>query len=156
MKYLLPLILLSALAILAAPAAYAEPPAAVCAQHGTDDRLRPVPESLAGTVNEVFGTAIPPAMVAATTVYRCADGLVQLCTTGANLPCGPANTSRTPSPGEVAWCNEYPKSAFIPAAATGHDTIFEWSCQNGAPQITRQILDVDARGFIAQFWKPMP
>jgi hypothetical protein len=46
-----------------------EAPAARCARLGTDDTLLPVPESLAIEVNAAFGTAMPPASVAATTVY---------------------------------------------------------------------------------------
>lgn len=157
MKLIVPMILVLALFIGARPSsAHAETPAAICVHQGTDDTLRPVPETLAAAVNQVFGTSMPASMVAATTVYRCYGGHVQLCTSGANLPCGQANTSRTPNTGEIGWCRDNPDASFIPAFATGHDTVFSWRCQNGTPQIERQVLNVDPRGFIAQFWKPLP
>jgi hypothetical protein len=133
--------------------AQAEMPAARCAALGTDNTLLPVPESLAGEVNAAFGTSMPAAMVAATTVYRCAGGQVLACTAGANLPCGPADSSRAPSAGAVAWCKDNPDTDFIPAYVTGHETIFEWRCRGGAPAIAKQMLDVDEEGFVAQFWR---
>lgn len=155
MNIIMPLILIAGVTFAAWPA-HAATPAAVCARHGTDDTLRPVPADLAAKVNQAFGTSMPASVVAAGTVYRCDGGHVELCTTGANLPCGPADTSRNPSTGALSWCKETPESPFIPAVATGHATIFEWRCRNGAPQIVRQVLSVDRRGFIAQFWKPLP
>jgi hypothetical protein len=146
-----------ALACLAvARPALASTPAQICVRQVTDDTLRPVPEALAGAVNQLFGTSMPASMVAATAVYRCYDGKVQVCTTGANLPCGKANTSRAPNQGEVEWCRQNPAAEYIPAYITGHDTVFDWRCGNGVPQITRQVFDVDSRGFVAQFWKPLP
>jgi hypothetical protein len=56
----------------------------------------------------------------------------------------------------VRWCQNNPEASFIPAVATGHDTIFEWQCHDGVPQIERQILSVDSRGFVSQFWKQLP
>ncbi len=98
-----------------------------------------------------------PARVAVeTTVFRCVAGRVMACTTGANLPCGKANTDRTPAPGIVQWCHDNPDAAVVPAAATGHDTIFQWRCKSGAPLISRQVLHVDPRGFVAEFWKRLP
>ena len=133
--------------------AHAETPAAVCTRIGTDDTLRPIPESLVAAVNAAFGTAMPARIAMDTTVFRCADRHVLVCTTGANLPCGPANTSRIAGAGAIAWCRDHPDAAFIPAFATGHDTIFAWRCRGGVAQIDRQVLDVDPRGFVRQYWK---
>jgi hypothetical protein len=91
-----------------------------------------------------------------TTVFRCTQGHVMVCTIGANLPCGKANTSREPNPGMVQWCHDQPDADFIPAATTGHDTIYAWRCHNGAPRIAGQVLHVDPRGFVAEYWKPLP
>jgi len=96
---------------------------------------------------------MPAREAIATTVFRCAGGHVLVCTTGANLPCGPANTSRTPGPGVVAWCRDNPDAAMVPAVASGHDTIYEWVCRDGVAQIARQALKVDPRGFIVEFWR---
>jgi hypothetical protein len=138
------------------PPAQAATPAAVCARIGTDDTLRPIPESLVPAVNAAFGTAMPARLAMDATVFRCATGRVLVCTTGANLPCGRANTSRTPGPGAVAWCRDHPNAAFIPTVATGHDTIFAWRCQGDVPQAGQQLLQVDPRGFIATYWQMLP
>ncbi len=153
-RLLLAVLALDALALPGA-AAHAAQPASVCARIGTDDTLRPIPESLVPAVNALFGTSMPTRMAIDTTVFRCASGRMLVCTTGANLPCGPANTSRMPGSGAVDWCREHPDAAFIPAVATGHDTIYAWRCQGGAPQIVRQTQAVDARGFIARYWKEL-
>jgi hypothetical protein len=146
---------LGAVAAASITVAHAEQPAAVCARIGTDDALRPIPESLVPAVNATFGTVMPTRVAVDTTMFRCADGHVLVCTVGANLPCGRANTSRTPGPGMVDWCREHPDADSIPAVATGHDTIYAWQCRDGAPQIGRQIDDIDARGFIAQYWREL-
>jgi len=97
-----------------------------------------------------------PARVAAdTTVFRCDRGRVLVCTVGANLRCGKANTSRDPGEGMLQWCRDNPSAEFVPASATGHDTIYAWGCQSGAPRILQQPLHVDARGFVAEFWKAL-
>jgi hypothetical protein len=147
-----------ALAALALPlaTAHAKQPAAACAQAGTDDTLRPIPESLVPAVNAAFGTRMPTDVALRSTVFRCVNSHVLVCTTGANLPCGPANTSRTPGAGEVNWCRDHPDAAFIPMVATGHDTIYAWRCHGTAPQIVRQVQDVDTRGFIAPYWRELP
>jgi hypothetical protein len=145
-----------AIALLTAMHAHAETPAAFCQRVGTDDTTRPIPEALVPPVNTAFGTSMPARMVMDTTVYRCAAGHVLACTVGANLPCGKANTSRTPGEGLVQWCRANPDAASIPAAVTGHDTLYEWSCHAGAPGIVLQTLHADPRGFVAEFWKRLP
>jgi hypothetical protein len=152
-------ILLTALAALAAAsptAARSETPAAFCKRVGTNDTARPIPRDLVPAVNAVFAMHMPARVAIDTTVYRCAQGRVMLCTVGANLPCGKANSSRVPNPGIVQWCQQNPDANFVPAATTGHDTIYEWRCQAGAPEIVRQTLHVDPRGFVAEFWKQLP
>jgi hypothetical protein len=120
---------------------------------GTDDTTRPIPADLVSTVNRVFKTALPPQVAMDSTVFRCAEGHVLACTASANLPCGKANTDRAPTTGAVQWCRDHPDATFIPAVATGHDSIFEWRCRSNTPQIARQSLHVDRHGFIATFWK---
>ena len=137
-----------------APAAYAESPARTCGRVGTDDTLRTVPVSLGSPGNAVFGTRMAPAEAARMTSYRCYRGRVLLCTVGANLPCGKANVSRRLR-GADAWCRENPNADFIPAAATGHDTIFEWRCAGRKATIANQIGRVDARGLFKEYWKAL-
>jgi hypothetical protein len=143
--------------ILAALTAYsaelhAETPEAFCARVGTDDRLRPIPAALVPAVNHAFHTAMPTDLATRMTVFRCADRRVWACGAGANLPCDKADTSRV-SAGGAHWCKEHPGAAFIPAYATGHATIFDWRCHDGAPVIAKQRFKVDRRGFVAGFWR---
>ncbi len=147
---------LGAIAFCPIASASAESPAALCAAAGTDDTLRPVPATMARAVNDLFGTRMPPEVVAAVTVFRCAGGRVLVCTEGANLPCGKANQSRVPGAGLLAWCREHPESDFVPAFAAGHDTVYAWRCAGGTPQAGKQVLDVDKRGFVARFWRKLP
>ncbi len=136
--------------------AHAETPASFCQRVGTEDTARPIPEALVPQVNRLFDMRLSVPEATATTVFRCAERHVLVCTAGANLPCGKANASRSPNAGMLQWCHDDRDAAFIPAAATGHDTIYEWRCRAGSPVIARQALHVDPRGFVAEFWKPLP
>jgi hypothetical protein len=136
--------------------ASAEPPAAYCQRAGTDDTMRPIPKTLAPAVNAAFGTRMPARVAMDTSVFRCVDHRVVVCTVGANLPCGKADTSQTPNPGVVQWCRHKPNASVVPAAATGHDTIYAWRCRAGTPEISRQSLHVDRHGFVSELWKPLP
>jgi len=136
--------------------AHAESASAYCKRVGTDDTARPIPENLVAAVNAAFAMHLPARVAVETTVFRCAEHRVMVCTVGANLPCGKADTNRAPHPGIVQWCRDNSDAPFVPAAATGHDTIYEWRCRAGAPQIARQSLHADPRGFVAEFWKPLP
>ena len=150
--------LLAVVVLLVGPvlAAHAETPAEACVRIGTDDATRAIPAELAPAVNAAFGMRMPAPVAVATTVFRCMDGHVLVCTAGANLPCGKANTSRTPGAGAVEWCRGHADSGFVPAYVTGHDTIYDWRCRGGVPELAEQALTVDARGFIAQYWRTLP
>ncbi len=149
-------VIAAAIALLTGVHARAETPAAFCQRAGTDDSARPIPEALVPAVNTAFGTNMPAPIAMDTTVYRCAAGRLLVCTVGANLPCGTANTSRAPAEGEVRWCRANPDAASIPAAVTGHDTLYQWSCHAGAPSVVHQAFHADPRGFVAEFWKRLP
>ncbi len=85
--------------------------------------------------------------------WRCMDSKVYACFVGANLPCdSKANTDQTPTQAEVDYCKANPSADFIPAAVTGHDTIYEWACKNGQPSVSKQVFQVDARGYIKEIW----
>jgi hypothetical protein len=135
--------------------AHAETPAAFCRRVGTDDTTQPIPKALVPAVNATFGMRLSVQEAVATTVFRCVERHVMVCTIGANLPCGKANTSREPSAGMAQYCRGDAEAASIPAAVTGHDTIFEWRCQAGEPRVVRQTLSVDPQGFVAEYWKAL-
>jgi hypothetical protein len=95
---------------------------------------------------------MPAEQVQRSTVFRCAGRKVLLCNVGANLPCGKANRSRN-LPGATAYCRENPDSDVVPAAATGHDTIYRWRCTGRKAQPGGPVETVDARGFLERYWK---
>ena len=81
------------------------------------------------------------------------DGDVYACFVGANLPCeAKANTNRTPTQEEIAFCQQNPNSDFIPAVVTGRETVFEWRCRDGAPEIVKQVFQPNAQGSLSEIW----
>lgn len=143
------------LLLAAAPpqAAAASSPVEYCRAVGNDDTLRPVPGSLVPAVARLFQLhAMPAAELRRTSYFRCARHRVWVCVVGANLHCGKADTRRT-LPGADAWCAEHPGSDFIPASATGHDTIYRWRCDGPRAAADGPALTLDPNGFIAEFWK---
>lgn len=130
-------------------------PGEVCRNAGSDDTLRPIPPALADRARALFAPGMPADMVLKTTVYRCAQGRVLLCGAGANLSCGKADTRRT-SAGAAAWCGSHPDSDAVPLYAVGHDTVYRWRCRGGRAEIAGPAATVDARGFIARNWQPLP
>ncbi|MBW4023812.1 MAG: hypothetical protein HIU92_11870 [Proteobacteria bacterium] len=153
--------LLLALAPLAVPAAHASTHAstgaasaqAVCARAGTDDALRPLLPTLVPSARAAFGyTGMSAAEVQRMTVFRCMDSQVLMCSWGANLPCGKAETAQS-LPAAVNWCEGHRNDAAIPAYVTGHDTIYQWACHDGAP-VTSHPAKLDARGFFHSYWVP--
>lgn len=127
-----------------------------CTKAGDDDKVRPIPAALVPQARRLFEFSVntPDALVRKGTSYRCMGGKVWLCNYGANLVCEKANTKRT-SKGAAEFCRQNPSSDFVPMAATGHDTIYEWKCAGSTAQISRQIATVDPRGFIAGNWKEL-
>jgi len=134
--------------------ATAQDPLRWCREKGTDDTLRPIPLSLVPATRQLFRLAMPSAQVQRTTVYRCAGGRTLLCARGADLPCGKANTDRR-VPGADAWCRDHPHADMIPSFATGSDTVYRWRCTGSNPEIVAQVEKIDARGFLARYWKPL-
>lgn len=136
-------------------AAGAEMSAAYCRRVGTDDRVRPLPAELIPAFRRAFDLQHAPAdYIAHTGFVRCADGVVMGCGVGANLPCGKADTRRD-IPGADTWCRDNGDPAMIPAYVTGHASIYEWRCEGGRAVPVRQVQAVDARGFVARFWRKL-
>jgi hypothetical protein len=109
-----------------------------------------VPANLVPAVAAAFN--IDNAAVPNTAFVRCAGAKLMGCYVGANLNCGKANTRRV-LPGATAWCRQNPGAANIPMVATGHDTIYEWSCKGKRARAGRQVMKVDPQGYIADNWK---
>ncbi|HET6379216.1 MAG TPA: hypothetical protein VFG05_13060 [Methylocella sp.] len=153
--FLMPVAAGAFLVLQMAPAG-AQPAQPLCAAKADDDTLQPLPAPLVPQARALFGLSpeMPAALVQKSTVYRCMNGKAWLCNSGANLTCGKANTSRK-SPGAASFCKENPGASVVPMAATGHDTIYQWSCSGKKARVAQQIADTDPRGFIAVNWKPL-
>ncbi len=130
-----------------APSAYAAP--AYC-PNPTHARPAKVPPNLEAAVAAAFN--IDKSAVPNTAFVRCAGRPLMGCYVGANLNCDKANTRRV-LPGATAWCRSNPDVASIPMVATGHDTVYEWSCRGKRAVAGRQVMQVDPQGYIADNWK---
>lgn len=83
---------------------------------------------------------------------RCVGATLMACSVGANLDCGKADARRA-LPGATAWCRQNPGSTMIPMYATGHATIYAWSCHGNRAIAGKTVLAVDRQGYIAANWK---
>ena len=140
-------------------------PFTYCGAVGTVDTPGPAytgpqtPEAVVKGLMQAAGVSadMPKDVFAQGTFWRCMGGQVYGCFVGANLPCdSKANTDQTPTAAEQEFCKANPSADAIPAAVTGHDTVYEWACQDGAPQIVKQVFQVDAQGYIQEIWYPIP
>jgi hypothetical protein len=139
-------------------------PFAYCAAVGTvdapDERYTgpAIPDGVVqGLIDLDLVTADAPREFAEHAVWRCVDGQVTVCHFGANLPCTEkADTSREPSAAMREFCQSTPDEEFIPAAVTGRATVYEWRCTGSTPEVAREVLHADARGFLSEFWHLLP
>jgi len=136
-------------------------PFAYCAAVGDMDQPdaryvgQPLPEAIAKALQKASGASpdAPLDIFLKGSYWRCMGGKVYGCFVGANIPCwSKANTDRTPTAGMNDFCKAQPNANIIPAAVTGHETIYEWHCKDGTPEIVREVLKVDGRGYVANFW----
>jgi hypothetical protein len=144
---------LGALAALfpALPAA-ADPPGPAAAYCGwsASTRERALPPALRTVAAKALDTDV--SAVQADGYYRCAHGRLLVCTVGANLNCGKADTNKKQR-SVIAFCRANPDASVVPMVVTGHDTIYSWSCVHGAPQLQEPSAAVDADGYVADNWR---
>jgi hypothetical protein len=135
-------------------------PFAYCAAVGTVDAPdaryngAEMPDSVVqGLIQQgVVSDDAPPEFQQAA-VWRCMNGQVWVCHFGANLPClEKADTSRVPTSEMEGFCKANPTADGIPAAVTGRATVYEWKCNAGTPEVIRQVFQVDAQEYLANFW----
>lgn len=135
-------------------------PFAYCSAVGTIDQPGAnytgdkVPDSIAkALLTALGGPSIPMDAVKSGSSWRCMDGKVYGCFVGANLPCGEkADTSKTPTQEMNEFCAQNTNSDFIPAAVAGRATVYEWRCANGKPEVVKQVVQPDKRGFLSNVW----
>ncbi len=135
-----------------APATRAHAAGAYC-PNPAHARPQAVPAALQGRVASAFD--IDRAAVRGAAFVRCVGPTLMGCYVGANLVCDKADTRRT-LPGASAWCRNHPGAKFIPMVATGHATIYDWSCAGRRAVAGRIVQPVDAQGYIAGNWKKIP
>jgi hypothetical protein len=109
-----------------------------------------VPADLIDSVAKTF--QVDNATVSAGAFVRCVGGKLMGCYVGANLVCDKADIRRTLS-GAAAWCRDNPGSSGIPMSATGHATIYDWSCKGHRAVAGKTVMTVDPQGYIANNWK---
>ena len=109
-----------------------------------------VPPDLTGAVATTF--RIDTDAVRNAAYVRCVGAKLIGGYIGANLDCDKAETRRS-LPGATAWCRENPGSKIIPMAATGHDTIYAWSCKGRHAVAGKAMVTVDPQGYIADNWR---
>ncbi|HSJ56157.1 MAG TPA: DUF333 domain-containing protein, partial [Anaerolineae bacterium] len=135
-------------------------PFAYCATVGTADAPGPeytgpdmpgaVVQGLRGALNV---PETPLDVLENGSFWRCMDGEVYACFVGANLPCeAKADTDRTPTQEETDFCQANPNSDLVPAVVTGRETVYEWRCREGTPEIVRQLFEPDAQGYLPDIW----
>jgi hypothetical protein len=112
-----------------------------------------VPLDLVSAVAKTIG--IDSAVVANGAFVRCVGAKLMACAVGANLVCDKADQRRE-LPGATEWCRDNPRSDSIPMYATGHATIYEWSCKRRRAVAGKVVVTVDPQGYIAENWKEIP
>jgi hypothetical protein len=118
-----------------------------------------VPDAVIQGIKKAAGLApdIPAEVVRNGTFWRCMDSKVYACFVGANLPCdSKGNADQNPTAAVVDYCKSNPTAGDIPAAVTGHETIYAWRCSQGKPEIAQQVFHLDPRGYITEIWYALP
>jgi hypothetical protein len=110
-----------------------------------------VPSDLVAAVAEAFQL---DNAAGGSAVVRCVGPKLMGCYVGANLNCDMADTRRS-LPGATAWCGDNPGSSGIPMAATGHATIYDWSCKGRQAVAGKAVMTVDSQGYVANNWKEL-
>ncbi|MGI5834969.1 MAG: hypothetical protein ACOX87_00575, partial [Chloroflexota bacterium] len=139
----------------AASQGYSDPFSYCAAVGNTDspgsDYIGPdIPQEAVSSMTTLFGEQED--YVSQFLSWRCYKRQPLVCLPGANLPCWKMDTSQTPNDGMNQFCQANPDSDFIPAVATGRDTVYSWRCVGTTPTIERQWVSVDDEGFGTNFW----
>lgn len=132
-----------------------------CAKIRNDDRLRPYDPALRPGFVRAYRRLFPnakggqsDAMLRAQGAFRCMDGKLVACFTGANLPCGKLDPARD-SAGAEAFCRANPQAQEVPRVATGHAAEFTFRCQGTHAEVSGTAWTRDDRGFAKDLWAPL-
>jgi hypothetical protein len=132
-------------------------PFGYCAGIGSIDKpaggASPVPAALKPYLRRTLGLPTDSPFMPHGYYWRCMDGAVYVCVVGANIPCDVKADRARHNPGAENFCRDNPQATYVPAYATGHDTIFEWGCLAGSATRGKQIVTLDHRGYRSDIWR---
>jgi hypothetical protein len=114
-----------------------------------------IPESMISSIKKKMGLTddVTTDYIRDTTTWRCMDGKVLICMTGANLPClEKADTRRIPTEAMNDFCKANPDLEYIPAVVTGRSTVYEWRCSGTKPVVVKQVSIPDKQGYRSDIW----
>jgi hypothetical protein len=131
-------------------------PFAYCAAMGNIDMpaggATPIPAALTPYLASALGLPARSTIAAEGYYWRCMSGAVYVCAVGANIPCDARADRAKRNTGAEHYCRENPDASFVPAYATGHASLYAWSCSAGKPVAGKPMSKLDHRGYRIDFW----
>lgn len=133
-----------------------EDPFAYCARVGTIDvpagGASPPPPPLMPYLRATLGLSAEAALAPQQYFWRCMDRAVYVCAIGANKRCDVKADRAKRNAGADNYCHENPNAAFVPAYATGHNSVYEWRCSAGKAVADPSAIKLDRRGYRTDLW----
>ncbi len=134
-------------------------PFAYCSRMGSIDEPEgggsPIPSTLEPYLARALGLSAEVRLKSESYYWRCMNGAVYVCAIGANIPCDAKADRAKRNSGADEYCQENREAAVVPAYATGHATIYSWSCSLGKAVRGKRIVEVDSRGYRSDIWHPV-
>lgn len=131
-------------------------PFAYCLRVGTIDEPMgggsTIPTALMRYLRTAIGLSADAQLTPRSYYWRCMNRAVFVCAVGANIPCDTKADRAKRNLGAENYCRENPNAVFVPGYATGHSTIYEWSCAGGNSLRGKRLVKLDARGYRIDFW----
>jgi hypothetical protein len=131
-------------------------PFTYCSRIGNMDEplggASPIPAALVPYLGAALGLSARTPPSADGYYWRCMDGAVYVCVVGANLPCQQKANRSKRNAGADSFCRDHRDAASVPAYASGHDTIFDWSCAAGLAVRGAATAKLDSRGYRIDIW----
>jgi hypothetical protein len=135
-------------------------PFAYCSMIGNIDRpaggSSPVPVALEPFLSNALGLPSGLEFRPESYYWRCMNGMVFVCAIGANIPCGAKANLAKRNLGADNYCRDNPEATFVPAYATGHETLYAWSCSHGKAAPGKRTVKLDPRGYRMDIWHKVP
>jgi hypothetical protein len=112
----------------------------------------PIPMALKPFLSTALGLPVGRDFRPESYYWRCMNGMVLVCAIGANIPCGAKADLAKRNLGADKYCQDNPEATFVPAYATGHETLFAWRCSLGLAVPGKRIAKLDPRGYRIDIW----